>query len=173
VFSREEFESIRRSVSAGLMDALYEAVTTVTAILSAARDAERALKGATSMALLPALADAREQLSALLPAGFVSATGLERLRHLVRYVRGITARISKLPTDVARDRVWMNDVATATERYTAAGGTLPLPAGAPEHLARARWLLEEYRISLFAQHLGTAETVSLQRITKALSGPGA
>jgi ATP-dependent helicase HrpA len=171
VFSRDEFESIRRAVSAGLMDALYDTVTTVTAILGAARDAERALKGATSMALLPALTDAREQLSALLPAGFVSATGLERLRHVARYVKGITARIAKLPTDVARDRVWMNDVATATGRYTAAGGTLPLPAAAPDHLARARWLLEEYRISLFAQHLGTAETVSLQRITKALAAP--
>ncbi|MFC0681006.1 ATP-dependent RNA helicase HrpA [Lysobacter korlensis] len=172
VFSRDGFESIRRAVSAGLMDALYETVTTVTGVLSAARDAERALKGATSMALLPALSDAREQLSALLPAGFVSATGLDRMRHLVRYVKGITARVSKLPTDVARDRVWMNDVAAATDRYTAAGGTLPLPAGAPEHLVRARWLLEEYRISLFAQHLGTAETVSLQRIAKALAGSG-
>jgi ATP-dependent helicase HrpA len=172
VFTRHDFESIRRAVSAGLMDALYETVTAVTSILSAARDAERALKGATSMALLPALTDAREQLSALLPSGFVSATGLERLRHVVRYVRGITARISKLPTDVARDRVWMNDVAAATARYTAAGGTLPLRPDAPEHVVRARWLLEEYRISLFAQHLGTAETVSLQRITKALAAPG-
>ncbi|MDQ4137555.1 MAG: ATP-dependent RNA helicase HrpA, partial [Actinomycetota bacterium] len=172
IFTRDEFESTRRAVSAGLMDALYETVTTVTAVLGAARDAERALKGATSMALLPALTDARGQLSALLPAGFVSATGLDRLRHLVRYVKGITARVSKLPTDVARDRVWMNDVATATDRYKAAGGKLPLPAGAPDHLVRARWLLEEYRVSLFAQHLGTAETVSLQRITKALATTG-
>jgi ATP-dependent helicase HrpA len=172
IFAQDEFEATRRAISAGLMDAIYDVVTTVTAILGAARDADRALKGATSMALLPALADAREQLSALLPSGFVSATGVDRLRHLVRYVKGIAARISKLPTDVARDRVWMRDVAAATERYTSAGGRLPLPADAPEHLARARWLLEEYRISLFAQHLGTAETVSLQRITKALASVG-
>ncbi|MBZ6373176.1 MAG: DUF3418 domain-containing protein [Microbacterium hominis] len=47
---------------------------------------------------------------------------------------------------------------------------MPLAPDAAAHLARARWLLEEYRVSLFAQQLGTAEQVSLQRVTKALAG---
>ncbi len=52
--------------------------------------------------------------------------------------------------------------------FAEAGGALPLPANAPASLGHARWLLEEYRVSLFAQHLGTAEPVSPQRIQKAL-----
>ena len=54
--------------------------------------------------------------------------------------------------------------------YRDAGGTTPLAADAPATLVHGRWLLEEYRVSLFAQGLGTAEPVSLQRLTKALSG---
>jgi ATP-dependent helicase HrpA len=60
-------------------------------------------------------------------------------------------------------------VQSATERYRSAGGELPPTPDAAAPLTHARWLLEELRISLFAQHLGTAESVSLQRITKVLS----
>jgi ATP-dependent helicase HrpA len=170
LWTRAEFEAARLEISAGLLDSLYATVTTVTTVLGAARDADRALRGATSMAVLPALTDAREQLAGLVFPGFVSRTGVTQLRHLPRYLRGIGSRLEKLPTDVARDRVWANEVQNATARYLAAGGRIPLAPGTPEKLVRVRWMLEELRVSLFAQHLGTAETVSLQRITKALAG---
>ncbi len=169
LWTRAEFEATRLEISANLVDALYETVKTVTQVLTDARDAERALKAATSMTLLPALTDAREQLGGLVHAGFISRTGTTQLRHLPRYLKGIASRIEKLPTDVARDRAWMNEIQTATDRYLAAGGQIPLQVDAPDHLVRVRWLLEELRVSLFAQHLGTAETVSLQRIQKALT----
>ncbi|HEY9498351.1 MAG TPA: DUF3418 domain-containing protein, partial [Terrimesophilobacter sp.] len=88
------------------------------------------------------------------------------------YLAGITHRVGKLAENLGRDRVWMTEVQTATERYLAAGGTLPSRADAPSALVHARWLLEELRLSLFAQHLGTAEPVSLQRVTKLLSSVG-
>jgi ATP-dependent helicase HrpA len=64
----------------------------------------------------------------------------------------------------------MTEAQTALARFEAAGGTIPLPAEAPEHLVKARWMLEELRVSLFAQQLGTAESVSLQRLQKVLAG---
>ena len=72
--------------------------------------------------------------------------------------------------EAARDRVWLSEVQEATQRYVSAGGDLPLQPDAPEHLRHARWMLEELRVGLFAQHLPTAEPVSLQRITKVLGG---
>ncbi len=69
-----------------------------------------------------------------------------------------------------RDRAWQNETDRALALYAEAGGTIPLPPEAPEHLTRARWLIEELRISLFAQQLRTAEPVSLQRIQKVLAG---
>jgi ATP-dependent helicase HrpA len=170
VWTRAQFESVRDAVSATIVDSLFHTVSQVTAIVSAARTAEKAIKGASSVALLAPLADAREQLNALVYPGFVSATGAVQLRRLPLYLSGITHRIGKLAENLGRDRVWMTEVQTATERYSAAGGRLPLAQDSPHTLARARWLLEELRLSLFAQHLGTAEPVSLQRITKVLAG---
>jgi ATP-dependent helicase HrpA len=170
VWTRARFEAVRDEVSASIVDSLFGAVSLLAATLGAARAAEKAIKSASAMALLGPLADAREQLNALVYPGFVSATGLAQLGRLPVYLRGIEHRVSKLSENLGRDRVWMTEVQSATERYRSAGGELPLPADAPDRIRHARWLLEELRISLFAQHLGTAESVSLQRIVKALQG---
>jgi ATP-dependent helicase HrpA len=168
LWTRAEFEATRLEVSAGLVESLISTVATVSTILGAARDADRALRGATSMALVASLADAREQLAGLVFPGFISSTGTAQLRHVPRYLRGITSRIEKLPTELARDRAWQTQVQDATARYVAAGGRIPLGPHTPEKLVRVRWMLEELRVSLFAQQLGTAETISPQRIAKAL-----
>ncbi len=169
IFMREEFETARDRVSGILMDSMFEVVSLASRSLAAARDAQKAIKSTTSMHLLPSLTDAQEQIAALIHPGFISATGLEQLRRLPVYLTGISRRVGKLAENPGRDRVWLNDVQTATERYRAAGGTLPLAEDSPAKIVRARWLLEEFRLSLFAQDLGTAESVSLQRIQKVLA----
>jgi ATP-dependent helicase HrpA len=169
LWTRAEFEATRLEVSAGLVESLISTVATVSLVLGAARDADRALRAATSMSLVASLADAREQLAGLLFPGFISSTGVTQLRHVPRYLKGITSRIEKLPTELARDRTWQLQVQDATSRYLAAGGRIPLAPNTPERLVRVRWMLEELRVSLFAQHLGTAETISPQRIAKALA----
>jgi ATP-dependent helicase HrpA len=169
VFMRAEFEAVRDRASAIVMDSMFDTVALVSRILSSARSVDKAISAATSLALLPALTDSRSQLDGLVFAGFVSSTGLDQLRHLPRYLVGITQRIEKLPDNPGRDRVWMTEVQSAEALYTAAGGRIPLPAHAPEKLVHARWMLEEFRISLFAQSLGTAETASVQRIRKVLA----
>ncbi|MET4782373.1 ATP-dependent RNA helicase HrpA [Glaciihabitans sp. UYNi722] len=169
IWTLAEFERARDDVSATIMDAMFQAVSVLSRVLAAARGAEKAIKAASSVALLSPLADSREQLSALIYPGFVSATGITQLRRLPVYLTGITHRIGKLAENLGRDRVWMTEVQSATARYEAAGGTLPLAPDSPAHIVRARWLLEELRLSLFAQHLGAAEAVSLQRIAKVLA----
>jgi ATP-dependent helicase HrpA len=170
VWTRAQFEAVRDEVSASIVDSLFGAVSLLAATLGAARAAEKAIKAASNIALLGPLADAREQLNALVYPGFVSATGLAQLGRLPVYLRGITHRVGKLSENLGRDRVWMTEVQSATELYRSAGGELPLPADAPDRIRHARWLLEELRISLFAQQLGTAESASLQRIRKVLAG---
>jgi ATP-dependent helicase HrpA len=64
----------------------------------------------------------------------------------------------------------MTEFERAATVFAEAGGTIPPPDDAPLSLVHARWLLEEYRVSLFAQSLGTAEPVSLQRLQRALRG---
>jgi ATP-dependent helicase HrpA len=169
VFTKAEFEAVRDAVSASVVDTMFTAVSEVAAVLAAQRSAERALKQANSMSLLAALSDMRQQMERLVFPGFVAVAGLDRLRRIRVYLHGIEARVQKLLQNPGRDATWMREVTVATDRYTDAGGTFPPAVGAHPELVHARWMLEEFRLSLFAQELGTAETVSLQRITKALT----
>ncbi|MFZ4842479.1 ATP-dependent RNA helicase HrpA [Mycetocola saprophilus] len=168
IFMRAEFEKVRDRVSQAIMNGMFETVSLTARILTAAREADKALGKATSLTLLPALTDMKAQRAGLVFPGFVSRTGLARMRDLPRYLSGITHRASRLADNANRDRAWQNEIETAQARFTNAGGTIPLPEHAPDYLVQARWMLEEFRISLFAQHLGTSQSVSLQRITKAL-----
>ncbi|HEX6953605.1 MAG TPA: ATP-dependent RNA helicase HrpA [Agromyces sp.] len=169
VRTRPEFEAVRDAVSAHVMDRMFETVSLVSRILVAARDADRAIAKASSLQLMSALADARSQLESLVPSGFVSATGLERLRHLPRYLEAITVRVRRMQENPGRDRQWLTEFDQARTAYEKAGGTMPLDPEADPRLVRVRWLLEELRVGLFAQELRTAETVSVKRIVKALA----
>ncbi|MER7796805.1 ATP-dependent RNA helicase HrpA [Microbacterium sp. NPDC096154] len=164
------FDRLRAEATRGSVDDVFACVSLVARILSAAREVERGLKKSNSMALLGPLGDIRGQLAGLVHPGFVSQTGLARLQHLPRYLEGARVRLEALPDNPGRDRAWMTELERATAAYAEAGGTIPVPPDAPAHLVRARWLLEELRVGLFAQRLGTAEAVSVQRLQKALRG---
>ncbi len=168
VRTRQEFERVRDALSAVVVDETFQTVSLAARILTAARDADRALRAQNSLTLLGALNDAKGQLAGLVFPGFISTTGLARLAHVPRYLRGAKERLDGLVDNPGRDRQRMTEYERAAEVYAEAGGSIPLPSGAAPALTRTRWLLEEYRISLFAQHLGTAEPVSLPRIQKAL-----
>lgn len=169
-WDRASFEALRDRVNAGLPDRLFRIVATTASVLAAAREADVAIGRASSLSLMAPLADAREHLNQLVFDGFLSRTGLDRLPRLVVYVRGITHRVERLADDVGRDRQRMTELQEATTLFTRAGGSLPLPTDARPDLVTARWMLEELRISLFAQPLGAHGPISVQRIRKALGG---
>lgn len=169
VRTRAEFDGVRDAVEASVMDRMFETVALVSRILVAAREADRAIAKASSLQLMSALADARSQLEALVPSGFVSATGLERLRHLPRYLEAITMRVRRMQDNPGRDRQLVTEFDQARTAFEKAGGTVSIDPEADPRLVRVRWLLEELRVGLFAQELRTAETVSVKRIVKALA----
>jgi len=164
------FETLRAEVSGGLVDGMFATVSTAARVLTAAREADRAISAASSVAFLGPLGDARRQLDALVHPGFVAITGADRLRRVPVYLAGLLHRVQKLPDNPGRDRAWQTEVGQATELYEQVGGTLPLAADADPRLVEARWMLEELRLSLFAQHLGAAGPVSVQRVRKLLAG---
>ncbi len=168
----EQFAAVRDALSAAVVDDLFAAVSLTARILTGHRDVERAVKAQNSVTLLAALGDVKTQLAGLVFPGFVARTGLARLAHLPRYLQGALVRVQTLADSPGRDRQRLTEFERAAALYTDAGGTTPLAPDAPAELSHARWLLEELRVSLFAQQLGTAEPVSLQRITKALAARG-
>lgn len=158
-----------------LEDEVHRIVGHVVAALSAWRTVENEVRSSSSLALLNTLQDIRDHVAGLVHAGFVSATPPRRVPHLVRYLRAASYRLEKAQSNPHRDAelAWkVHDVAEAYERartaYTSGAAD---PARAAE-LAEVRWLLEELRVSLFAQQLGTDGAVSEKRIRKILTPGG-
>ncbi|MGO1803084.1 MAG: DUF3418 domain-containing protein, partial [Microbacteriaceae bacterium] len=163
------FVQARDAVNAKLVDDLFQTVSLVARILTKAREVERGIKSQNSLALLGPLNDIRSQLSGLLHPGFISAAGTERLAHFPRYLDGMLDRLKTLENEPGKDRTRMTEYERVAQAFEDAGGTIPLAADAAPALVEVRWLLEEYRISVFAQRLGTVSPVSPQRIQKVLS----
>jgi ATP-dependent helicase HrpA len=145
----------------------------VVRVLDAWRATDKALSGRADLATLPALTDMRAQVARLVDRGFVADAGPARLRDLVRYLGAVRHRRERLESQVARDRQLMDQMSGLQDAWLHAVAALPEGQPVPEHLRAARWLIEEYRVSLWAQHLGTGAKVSDQRIRKALVGPRA
>lgn len=143
----------------------------VERVLAVSHRVELALRRITSPALAPSLDDVRAQHGALVYPGFVSGTGLRRLPDLVRYLRAIERRLEKLPDDPYRDEDRMALVRELEDEYREVRALLPEPApGAAEKggIGEVRWMLEELRVSYFAQSLGTPTPISDKRILRAL-----
>jgi len=168
VWDEAGFATLREKVRAELAETAETALTIVADTLIAAHELDRRLKGSVSLALLPSLTDVRTQLAELLPKGFISTTGYEQLRHLPRYLRAIAYRLDKMNDDPYRDQANLAKVQQLQREYEDALARVPRGRRPGAELHQARWLIEEFRVSLFAQQIGTATTVSEKRIRKLL-----
>jgi ATP-dependent helicase HrpA len=119
--------------------------------------------------LSPAVDDMRSQLGRLVHPGFVAATGLKRLQDLPRYAEAIRLRLDKLRERPQRDQQLMGEAWELENQYAEIVAALPRARRAAADVQDARWLLEELRVSLFAQTLGTPVPVSPQRLRRTLA----
>jgi len=110
----------------------------------------------------------RAQLAGLIYPGFIAATGARRLPDLVRYLRAIVRRLDKIAGEQARDADRMGVVRRVADAYQARLRDLPAQARVRPDVATVRWLIEELRVSLFAQVLGTPVPVSEKRVLAAI-----
>jgi ATP-dependent helicase HrpA len=163
------FARLRDHVAGHLAERTAGVVDRVVAILDAARDVERRLEPLTAVPLQLARADVREQLRRLVHPGFVAATGVDRLADVERYLRAAARRLERLPDTAAVDRDRMNAVHELERAYRKRMQARP---GA-EALRDVPWMLEELRVSQFAQGLGTRGPVSSKRIRRVLEEAGA
>ncbi|HEX6920540.1 MAG TPA: DUF3418 domain-containing protein, partial [Actinomycetes bacterium] len=162
------FTRLRDAVRAELPEAVHDVVRTVAAVLSAGHDAELRAGGTTSAALLPSLLDVRAQLAGLVHPGFVTDTGRSRLPDLLRYLRAVHRRLEVLPTAPGRDRDRLATVKRVQEEHDKLLAELPPERRDDADVRELRWMVEELRVSLFAQTLGTAYPVSEKRIYRAM-----
>ena len=166
VFTRKEFEAARDKVSAVALERSFEIAKELNEIAKAQRDALKGISNANAMAFLTVLSSEKDHVAQLTPKNILSEVGLSRLSRISVYLKAVSERVRKLEENPGRDREAAAELAKALAVFEAAGGSIPLAAGVRPELLQARWLLEELRVSLFAQSLGTSESVSVQRIKK-------
>ena len=163
------FARLVAEARAALPLATARAVDAAGQVLEAAHEAERRLRSTASPPLAAAFDDARTQFAALIYPGFVSETGLRRLPDLARYLRAISRRLDTVAEDPARDAERMATVRRVTDAYRQAVAELPPWRRSGADVLAVRWAIEELRVSLFAQVLGTSGPVSEKRILAALA----
>jgi ATP-dependent helicase HrpA len=158
------FEALREHVRAGLADTVFAIVTEVQPILATAYTVEKRLAATSNLALVAALTDMRAQLSRLIHRGFVTDTGWDYLGELPRYLKAIEYRLDRVGGNLQRDRQHMAVVEQVWQEYEQLRTEVPDSPG----LRQIRWMVEELRVSLFAQSLGTPYPVSDKRIYRAM-----
>ena len=163
------FDALVATAKRELHPLTVDAVQKVEAVLTQAREVAVAI-GAAPGRRVPeaAVADLRRQMTGLLHRGFVAAAGRRRLPDLVRYLRAMAHRLEKLPANAVRDELWTAQVAAVTAEYEQLRAQVPSTGAPDDPVVRVRWMIEELRVGLFAQAIGTPRPISEQRVYKAI-----
>ena len=155
-----------------LEDEVYRVARMVASALAAQREVERVVGAHTSLALLNTLQEVREHAAELVFDGFVASTPVEQLAHLPRFLRALALRVEKAEASPSQDAALayrVSEAAAVVDRARERTAAAPPDVEREAVLTEARWMLEELRVSLFAQTLGTSRKVSIQRISRLVS----
>ncbi len=163
------YDAVLADLHTTLEARMRELLPLVVDVLGRWRTTDKALSGRADLATLASLTDMRDQLARLVHPGFVAEAGPERLRRYRVYLAAIDERRVRLDEQPARDRQLLAQVADLQAAHLHALDALPEGRPPSAALREVRWLLEEYRVSLWAHQLGTAQKVSDQRVRKALA----
>jgi ATP-dependent helicase HrpA len=163
------FARLAEVVRGGLHAETYAVVQWAETTLGLAQAIEVRLDGLRSPVLEPAVADVREQLAGLAGPGYLTKAGLARLPSVARYLRAIERRLDKLPDNPGRDAQLMAVIHGVADEYADALAALAPESRATESAQAPRWMIEELRVSQFAQTLGTPAPVSERRIRTLIS----
>ncbi len=158
------FERLREAVRPDLLMTVEQVLSAATNVLTAAFGVRSRLDADSHPAHATSVADLRVQLDRLVPPGFVTGTGRARLTDLLRYLQAMEVRLDKLPKDPARDRLATAQIARVQAEVDDARSRMS--AGAESE--QLRWMVEELRISLFAQPMRTRYPISDKRVFKAI-----
>ena len=169
VWDEAGFEKLRDFVRENLNEVTVDIAQKVEQILSLNHALNQRLKGKMDFTMAFALSDIKSQLSGLVYQGFVQKSGYARLPDLLRYLQAINKRMDKLTQDVNRDRAAMLRVEQVQQAYQQLLAKLPKSKPISDEVEEIRYMIEELRVSLFAQQLGTKYQVSDKRILNLIS----
>lgn len=161
------FELCVDRVRADINDEVLKIAQQVEEGLTLAHQCQKQMKGNVPLTMVSALGDCKAHLAQLVYPGFVSDIGATRLNDWNRYIKGLARRLEKLPIDPNKDRMQQVIIEKVNSAWDKAKSKYPADK-LPQALLDVRWMIEELRVSLFAQQLGTAYPISAKRIAARL-----
>ncbi|WP_261653462.1 ATP-dependent RNA helicase HrpA [Erwinia mallotivora] len=167
-WQEQGFNKLHDKVRAELNDTVVDIAKKVEQILTTVFNINKRLKGRVDMSMALALSDIKEQLGGLVYRGFVTGNGWKRLPDTLRYLQAIERRLEKLPVDPHSDRARMLKVEKLQQGWHSWFNKLPETRRNDADVQDVRWMIEELRVSYFAQQLGTPYPVSEKRIQQAM-----
>lgn len=168
VHSEAAFTLLHENVRANLNDTVVDIARQVEQILTTVFNINKRLKGRIDMTMALGLSDVKAQMSGLVYRGFVTGNGYARLGDTLRYLQAIEKRLEKLAVDPHRDRAQMLKVEQVQQAWQQWLNKLPEARRGDEDVQSIRWMIEELRVSYFAQQLGTPYPVSDKRVLQAM-----
>ena len=164
VWNEEGFDKLRDFVRENVNEVTVDIAQKVEQILTLTHQLNQRLKGKMDFTMAFALSDMKSQITGLIYQGFVQKSGYARLPDLLRYLQAIDKRMDKLAQDVNRDRAAMLRVEQVQQAYQQLLAKQPKSKPISDEVAEIRYMIEELRVSLFAQQLGTKYQVSDKRV---------
>ncbi|EOL9073438.1 ATP-dependent RNA helicase HrpA, partial [Cronobacter turicensis] len=172
VWSETGFAQLHDNVRAQLNDTVVDIAKQVEQILTAVFSINKRLKGRVDMTMALGLSDVKAQMSGLVYRGFVTGNGYKRLGDTLRYLNAIEKRLEKMAVDPHRDRAQMLKVEAVQQAWQQWLNKLPPARRDDDDVQEIRWMIEELRVSYFAQQLGTPYPVSDKRVLQAMEQVG-
>lgn len=167
--NRADFEQLKERVRAELNERVERIAGQVEQCLILSQGVRKSLKGKIPLDQIQSRGDIQDQLDNLVYAGFVSAFGEQRLADIIRYLKAMQRRLDKLPVDPNKDRVMTLTLTQLEAQYKKVANAFKSKnKRVPEEVAEIRWMIEELRVSFFAQTLGTKYPISEKRVKQAL-----
>lgn len=168
VWQPDAFEALKEYVRAELGDTVVEIAQQVETILTTAYNINKRLKGKVDFTMAFALSDIKAQMEGLIFKGFATECGWKKLADILRYMKAIERRMEKLPVDPNKDRLHMLKIESVVNEYKTLLNKIPKGVAVPESVKEIRWMIEELRVSYFAQQLGTPYPISDKRVKQAI-----
>lgn len=160
------FAALLSQVKSQLHDDAIELSRTLNAIASLYIELRKTISGAMQLQWVTVLTDMRSQLERLMSKGFIRFTPVQWLQRYPVYLMALKERNQRFQQDLNKQRYQSEVLAELYQRFDQAAKKATVDTEHCQHLQTYRWMLEEYRISLFAQHLKTLMPVSEKRLEK-------
>ncbi|MEY8205543.1 MAG: ATP-dependent RNA helicase HrpA [Bermanella sp.] len=159
----QQFNAIKEQGRCDIGGTLDEVVVLVKQIMAQYHLLNKKLKQQKQLAFAFAVSDIKYQTQVLMPKGFMAQVSFEWLKHYPRYIKAMIVRLDKLQGNLQKDKLSQLKVVDWQDQYKGLIAKLPADLNCYPEILPLNWMMQEFRVSLFAQELGTAIPVSQKR----------